>query len=82
MSDDLARLFSAQKDVARWKAEHENASARLELARTNDARALLLSQYEPVSSLGIDREALRVLLNFTVHHDTARLNRELKDLPQ
>lgn len=75
--NDLADLFAAQAEVRRWKAERENADARLELARTSEARAYLLSQYEPVASLGVDREVLRKLLAFTAHHDKARLQRDI-----
>jgi hypothetical protein len=79
-ADDLGRLFDSQSEVRRWSAERENATARLELARTSEARAYLLSQHEPVASLGLKREQLRVLLAFTAHHDKARLHRELKEL--
>lgn len=79
-ANDLSTLFSAGTEVSRWRAEGENASARLEIARTKEARAYLLSQHEPVASLGIDREVLRVLLNFTAHHDRSRLTRELSAL--
>jgi hypothetical protein len=37
---------------------------------------LLVSQHDPVFSLGIDRAALKVLLDFLAHHDTARLRRD------
>lgn len=74
---DLGALFSAQGEVARWRAERENASARLELARAKESRAFLLSQHEPLASLGIDREVMRKLLSFTAHHDKERLLREL-----
>lgn len=74
---DLGALFSAQGDVARWRAERENACARLELACACESRAYLLSQHEPLASLGIDREVMRKLLAFTAHHDKDRLRREL-----
>ncbi|WP_369913922.1 hypothetical protein AB8810_12910 [Xanthomonas sp. NCPPB 3005] len=74
---DLDSLFLADCEVRRWRAERENATARLELAQAKAARARLLSQYEPVNSLGIDRETLRALLAFTSHHDEQRLKREL-----
>ena len=77
---DLGRLYAAQDRVRRWSAERENAEARLSLARADEARARLLSQHEPVASLGIDREVLRVLLAYTVHHDEKRLARELTTL--
>ena len=62
--------------VRRWMAELENASARLELARTRECCRLLISQHDPVFSLGMDRDALKILLSFTAHHDTSRLRRE------
>lgn len=79
---DLATLFAAQGDVKRWQAERENASARLDLARCNEACAYLISQHEPVASLGINREVLRVLLSYVRHADTKRLHRELDELPK
>lgn len=66
--------------VRRWMAERENADARLELARVRECCKLLVSQYDPVSSLGIDRERLAVLLDFVQHHDTSRLRRECEAL--
>lgn len=67
-------------DVSRWKAERENADARLELARIKHCRQLLISQHEPVHSLGIDRVKLEVLLSFLGHHDTDRLRRDCEAL--
>ena len=78
-ASDLGHLFDSQSDVRRWVAERENASARLDLARTCEARAYLLSQHEPVASLGINRNVLRILLSYTAHHDRARLHRELNE---
>ena len=67
--------------VSRWKAERENASARLEIAQMKEAARLLVSQYDPVHSLGIDRKKLEVLLSFVCHHrDTSRLRRESESL--
>lgn len=68
------------ESVRRWSAEAENASARRELARTRECCALLVSQYDPVFSLGIDRTALKVLLDFVQHHDPARLRKECEAL--
>jgi len=79
---DLTNLFDSHTHVARWTAERENASARLDLARASEARAYLISQHEPIHSLGIDRNVLRVLLHFTAHHDKARLTRELAALKE
>ena len=66
--------------VRRWMTEYENASARIELARTRECCALLLSQHAPVYSLGVDRARLKVLLDFVRHHDPARLRRECEAL--
>lgn len=79
-ANDLGRLFSAHEQVKRWTAERENASARLELAQIRERSAHLLSQHEPVASLGLDREALRVALNFLAHGDLHRLGREHEEL--
>lgn len=67
-------------DVRRWKAEKENADARLELAITKHCIDLLISQYNPVEMLGIDRNKLNVLLSFLKHHDADRLCRECTSL--
>lgn len=77
---DLQRIFSAQEEKRRWRAERENASARVELATVNESCAILLSSHEPVASLGIDRKVLRVLLHYVRHGDIARRDRGLADL--
>ena len=66
--------------VRRWEAERENAGAQLQLALTRECCKLLVSQYDPVHSLGIDRAALKVLLDFVLHHDPQRLRRECEKL--
>jgi Zn finger protein HypA/HybF involved in hydrogenase expression len=73
---DFGMYPSNNDTVKRWMAERENASARLDLARTQECCKLLLSQHDPVTSLGINRDALKVLLDFVQHHDVARLKRE------
>ena len=74
-------MYPSNNEAARrWMAERENAEARLELARTRECCRLLVSQYDPVFSLGIDRERLKVLLDFVQHHDPARLRRECEAL--
>ena len=74
-------MYPSNNDtVRRWMAEYENASAQLELARTRECCALLLSQHDPVYSLGVDRARLKVLLDFVQHHDPARLRRECEAL--
>ena len=70
-------MYPSDTDAARrWVAEKENAQARLELARTKECCKLLMSQYDPVFSLGINRDALKVLLDFVQHHDPMRLRRD------
>ena len=69
---------SNTEEVRRWEAERENANARLALARTKECCRLLVSQYDPVHILGIDRDALKVLLSFVTHHDPDRLRREVE----
>ena len=77
---DLAVLFSAYEKVARRVAEFENASARLELARIEEHCAYLISQHEPVASLKLDRERLRLVLNYIRYGDLKRLDREFEEL--
>jgi len=74
---DFQHLIEAGKDVDRWHAEWENASARMDIAKMKKAMAHLLSQHEPVHSLGIDREKLRIALSFIQHQD---LNRVMRDI--
>ena len=77
---DFARLMIDEEAVRRWRAEHENASARLELASARRNCSLLLSQHDPVAKLGIDREKLRAVLAFVWHGDVARMERDFAKL--
>ena len=70
---DLSTLFYREEEVRRWKAEAENAHARLEIAHMRERMAMLLSQHEPVNSLNIDREALRKIFGFV------ELNRPIEE---
>ena len=79
---DLAALFHAEEKTRRWTAEWENASARMELAQHNERMARLISQHEPVASLGLDRERLRHVLGYIKHGDLARLDRDFLALRQ
>jgi len=76
--NDLSVLFSKEEEVRRWQAERENASARLDLAQIRKNCAHLISQHEPVASLGIDREMLRLALQYVQHGDEKRLIRDLE----
>ena len=78
--NDLSVLFQEQDRVARWKAEVENATARLQIARMNEHIALLISQHDPVASLGLDRERLRLALNYIRHGELSRLDLEYEAL--
>jgi hypothetical protein len=78
--NDLTNLFSAKDKVARWRAEWENAGARMDLAQHDERCAELLSQHEPVASLGLDRQRLRLVLNYIRHGDLKRLDREFEEL--
>jgi hypothetical protein len=65
MSDpvhDLSKAHKQRDELTRWIAERENATARCELARMKERLWLVLSQHEPVNSLGLNREALRKVL--------------------
>ena len=78
--NDLSILWTEQDRVSRWTAEVENATARLQIARMNEHIAHLLSQHEPVASLGLDRERLRLVLNYIRHGEVDRLFREYQVL--
>jgi len=77
---DLAALYHSHDITARWRAESENASARLDLAEYNERMAYLMSQHEPVASLGLDRERLRLALSYVKHGDKSRLDRDFLEL--
>jgi hypothetical protein len=74
---DLARLFDAQTSTKRWVAEQANATARLELARIDERIAYLISQHDPIAQLKIDREHLRIVLQYLKHGDLERLKRDI-----
>jgi len=74
-------MYPSNNDATRrWLAEKENAEARLELSRIRECCKLLVSQHDPVHSLGVDRVKLKVLLDFVQHQDTHRLRRECEAL--
>lgn len=77
---DSSRAEHAHRDKARWRAEGENAAARVQLCIVDESSALLLSQHEPVHSLGINRDQLRILLRYVRGGDVARMNRELAEM--
>lgn len=73
----LEQLFSAQERSARWKAELERASSKLEQARFMEHMAQLLSRGEPVRQLGWDRQQLAHVFSYLMHGDLKRLNKDL-----
>lgn len=79
---DLQNIFSAQAEKRRWRAEGENAQARVQLATINEGCATLLSGHDPVASLGMNRDHLRCVLSYIRHGDVSRMNRELALLAQ
>lgn len=78
--NDLAVLHMKQVETVRCRAESENSNARLQLALVEERCAYLISQYEPVAALGLDRERLRLVLDYIRHGDLRRLDRELRKL--
>ena len=77
---DFFNLCRWNDKVLQRKAEHENARAQFERARTYKNIAYLIFQYEPVATLGLDRERLRIALTFVVSGDLDRVTRELTAL--
>lgn len=77
---DFDDLCSAQ-DRTRWRrAAWEDAAAQLEMAQRDERAAYLLSQHEPLATLGLDRERLRLALRYLVHGNLNRLEVERKAL--
>lgn len=57
--------YQNRKDItAKHRAEREAATARLELALVHERCAEVMSQHEPLNTLGLDRDAVRRLLSF------------------
>lgn len=77
---DFQTYLASQEESRRWSAECENASARRDLAKIRERSAMLISQHEPIASMSIDREQLRLTLAFLHHGDVKRLERELEVL--
>ncbi len=77
---DLNNLFDCEEKTRRWKAERENADARYELAILKEHMAYLISQHEPIFTINIDREVLRLIFSYLTHGSTSRLIEEYKKL--
>lgn len=79
---DLGKLLNCQETSARYLAELGRASARLELAKVDEHCAYLISQHEPIASLDINREQLRLVLRYIKYGDMDRLVRSFKLLKE
>ena len=61
---DFSAYMSRKEVTAKFRAERDGATARLELALMHERCAEVMSQHEPLNTLGLDREAVRRLLCF------------------
>ena len=75
---DLSHYYHQQEVTRRWRAERENSSARLELSQIKERMLYLLCQHEPIHRMGLDREKVRILLDFLHHGDKERMNRNIE----
>lgn len=75
---DLELLFKAEEKVNRWEAECNYASAQLDLALIRRNMRHLISQHEPLNSLGVDRDKLRAIFSYVEHGDIMRLEKEVR----
>ena len=73
----FARLMHAETEVLRAQEAYSHGATHLQLSRMRRNMAFLLSQHEPVKSLGIDRDRLRLALEFIEHGDEKRCARDL-----
>lgn len=77
---DLELLFKAEARVDRWRAEYNYASSQLDLSTTRRNMKHLISQYEPLNSIDIDRDKLRVVFSYVEHGNITRLKTEIWNL--
>lgn len=77
--NDFAKYMESQTEVRWRKAEWENSSARLDLARISERIAMLNSQHEPLNSLRLHRDDLRCVTSFLLHGDLNRLHRDVAE---
>ena len=73
---DLDLLLRAEEKVLRWRAEREYASAQLELEMMKKNMRYLISQHDPLHSIDVDRNKLRLIFDYILHGDEKRLIRE------
>ena len=62
--NDFGTYLHAQTKKRLAQANHESASLALELAILRERCAELMSQYEPLNALGVDREVVRQVLHY------------------
>lgn len=62
--NDFSRYMNAKEITARHRAQRDAASAGLDLAIMRERCAEVLSQHEPINTLGLDRDAVRRLVFF------------------
>lgn len=61
---DFAAYMRAKTVTAEKRARYDHAAAALELAIMKERCAEILSQHEPLNTLGIDRDAAAKLIQF------------------
>ena len=64
---DFQNYMLAKEQTAVARANHEAATATLSLCIFRERLAELISQHEPIESLGVDRDALRKIVQFIYH---------------
>ena len=60
----FGRYMSAQETTRKYRAERDAATARVDLAEMRERCAQLISQHEPLNTLGLDRDAVARPLRF------------------
>lgn len=66
-----------QAEVHRASWEYHGAARDAESMRSRVYE--LLSQFQPLAAIGINRELLRPVLYYIIHGDKARMEREMKE---
>lgn len=61
---DFENYMMAQERTRTARAKHEAATSTLNLCIFQERCAELVSQHEPIASLGVDRDALRKIIQF------------------
>ena len=64
---DFGNYMLAKERTAAARAKHDAATTTLNLSIFQERCAELVSQHEPVASLGVDRDALRKIVQFIYH---------------